>query len=223
VMVMPGVLASYRRELVTELGGFGEGFNGEDADITVRIGRLGYRIVNDPRIRVQTEMPATVAHLREQRQRWARGLFHMAARNLSIVRMRQGIRGMLLLPWSILNSARRSLMLPLLACAVAVELTYPAVFSMREISLMAGAVVTVQLAVIAVLLLAHRQFRALLTLPSFVAFRVFRAWVTLESLFTLRLRSSRRTATRRSLASHLFGRDGDTAVEAATLARSTVP
>jgi cellulose synthase/poly-beta-1,6-N-acetylglucosamine synthase-like glycosyltransferase len=37
-------------------GGFGEGFSGEDADITVRIGRLGYRIVNDPRIRVQTEM-----------------------------------------------------------------------------------------------------------------------------------------------------------------------
>lgn len=55
-MVMPGVLASYRRELLVALGGFGEGFNGEDADITVRIGRLGYRIVNDPRIRVQTEM-----------------------------------------------------------------------------------------------------------------------------------------------------------------------
>ncbi len=45
VWCMPGFLASYRREALAKLGGFGEGFNGEDADITVRIGRLGYRII----------------------------------------------------------------------------------------------------------------------------------------------------------------------------------
>jgi cellulose synthase/poly-beta-1,6-N-acetylglucosamine synthase-like glycosyltransferase len=223
VMVMPGVLASYRRDLVVELGGFGEGFNGEDADITVRIGRLGYRIVNDPRILVQTEMPATFAHLREQRQRWARGLFHMAARNLSIISMRQGLRGLMLLPWSILNASRRSLTMPVLVCAPAVELADPTVFSMREICLVTGAVLSLQLAVICVLLLAHRQFRALLTVPSFLAFRVFRAYVTLESLLTLRLRpSSRRPATRRPLAPCLVGAEGDAGLEgAASLSRLT--
>lgn len=193
VMVMPGVLASYRRELLVELGGFGEGFNGEDADITVRIGRLGYRIVNDPRIRARTEMPATLGHLREQRQRWARGLFHMAARNMSIVWMRQGIRGVCLLPWSILNSSRRSLTLPVLACAVLVELVEPSVFSMEQISLVAGAMVSLQMAVIAVLLAAHRQFRALALLPTYLVFRLFRAYVTLETLLTLRLDRERRS------------------------------
>jgi cellulose synthase/poly-beta-1,6-N-acetylglucosamine synthase-like glycosyltransferase len=190
VMVMPGVLASYRRELLVALGGFGEGFNGEDADITVRIGRLGYRIVNDPRIRVQTEMPATLGQLREQRQRWARGLFHMAARNLSIVWMRQGLRGLWLLPWSILNCSRRSLTLPVLACALAVELADLTVFSIRQISLVGGVVLSLQLAVIVVLLLAHRQFRALAAAPTYLLFRLFRKYVALETLLTLRLRTS---------------------------------
>ena len=85
VMVMPGMIAAYRRTLAEQLGGFAEGINGEDADITMRIGRLGYRIVTDLDVRVQTEVPTTVAHLREQRQRWTRGLFHMAGRNMSTI------------------------------------------------------------------------------------------------------------------------------------------
>ena len=37
----PGLVAAYRRSAIVRLGGFGEGFNGEDADASMRIGRLG--------------------------------------------------------------------------------------------------------------------------------------------------------------------------------------
>jgi hypothetical protein len=67
-----------------------------------------------------------------------------------------------------------------------------------------------------VLLLAHRQFRALLAMPTFLVFRAFRAYVTLESLLTLRLRpGSRRPLVERMRASYRAGAEGDAALESA--------
>jgi cellulose synthase/poly-beta-1,6-N-acetylglucosamine synthase-like glycosyltransferase len=191
VMVMPGMIAAYRRKLVEDLGGFAEGINGEDADITMRIGRLGYRIVTDLEVRVLTEVPATLGHLREQRQRWSRGLYHMAGRNMSTIWMRQGLRGVWVLPWSIFNASRRTMMIPILACAAVVELINPDVFALREISVVAGFLVGLQLVVIALLLLANRQFRAVPFVPAFLVFRMFRAYTAFETLLTLRLKPAR--------------------------------
>jgi cellulose synthase/poly-beta-1,6-N-acetylglucosamine synthase-like glycosyltransferase len=188
IMVMPGMIAAYRRRLVEELGGIAEGINGEDADITMRIGRLGYRIVTDLDVRVQTEVPETIAHLREQRQRWARGLFHMAGRNMSTIWMRQGLRGVWILPWSIFNASRRSMMIPILVCAVVVEFLDPTVFALREISVVAGFLVGLQLVVVSVLLLANRQFAAIPFVPAYLLFRMFRAYTAFETLLTLRLK-----------------------------------
>ena len=192
VMVMPGLIASYRRRVMQELGGFAERINGEDADITMRIGRLGYRIITDPAVQVYTEVPADLEHLREQRQRWARGLFHMAGRNMSMIRMRQGARGLWILPWSIFNGSRRSLMIPILICALTVELLDPSVLSLREISVVAGFIVGLQLIVIAAILLAHRRFRVLPFVPGYLIFRMFRAYVAFETLLTLRLKPKAR-------------------------------
>jgi cellulose synthase/poly-beta-1,6-N-acetylglucosamine synthase-like glycosyltransferase len=190
IMVMPGMIAAYRRTLVEELGGFAEGINGEDADITMRIGRLGYRIVTDLDVRVRTEVPETLAHLREQRQRWARGLFHMAGRNMSTIWMRQGLRGLWILPWSIFNASRRSMMIPILVCALVVELLDPTVFALREVSVVAGFLVGLQLVVISVLLVAYRQFAAMPFVPAYLLFRMFRAYTAFETLLTLRLKPS---------------------------------
>jgi cellulose synthase/poly-beta-1,6-N-acetylglucosamine synthase-like glycosyltransferase len=188
VMVMPGLIASYRRRVIQELGGFAERINGEDADITMRIGRLGYRIITDPAVEVYTEVPADLEHLREQRQRWARGLFHMAGRNKSMIWMRQGARGLWILPWSIFNGSRRSLMIPILVCALTVELLDSNVLSLREISVVAGFIVGLQLIVIAVILLAHGRFGVLPFVPGYLVFRLFRAYVAFETLLTLRLK-----------------------------------
>jgi cellulose synthase/poly-beta-1,6-N-acetylglucosamine synthase-like glycosyltransferase len=186
-MVMPGAVASYRRQLLRELGGFAEGINGEDADITMRIGRLGYRIVTDPTAHAYSEVPENLAHLREQRQRWARGLFHMAGRNMSTIWMRQGARGLWILPWSIFNASRRAVTVPILVGAITVEIIEPAVLSLREISTIAGFIVGLQLIVIAALLLTHRRFAVIPFLPAYLVFRIFRAYVALEALLTLPL------------------------------------
>ncbi|MGH2946148.1 MAG: hypothetical protein ACRDPC_07815 [Solirubrobacteraceae bacterium] len=74
--------------------------------------------------------------------------------------------------------------------ALSVELADPSVLSMRQVSLVGGAVLSLQLAVIAALLLAHREFRALAAAPTYLLFRLFRAYVALETLLTLRLRAS---------------------------------
>lgn len=194
VMVLPGLVAAYRRSVLEELGGFGEGFNGEDADITMRIGRLGYRIITDPTIKVQSEVPRTLAHLREQRQRWARGLFHMAHRNMSSITMGQGIRGLVVLPWSIANGIRRSMMVPILVCAGTVELLDPTVFRLEEVSVLAGFLAGLQVIVITVLLVRHRYFKVVPFVPAYLLFRLFRAYVAFETVLTLRLAPVRKRA-----------------------------
>ena len=55
-----------------EFGGFVTGMNGEDADLTLQLGRLGYRIIIDPRIVAFEDVPATLVEFREQRIRWNR-------------------------------------------------------------------------------------------------------------------------------------------------------
>lgn len=189
--VMPGSIAAYRRSLLGELGGFGSGFNGEDSDVTMRIGRLGYRIVTDARVRVRTECPATLAELREQRQRWTRGRFHMAARNLSAIRMGQGVRATWMLPQSLVNAGRRCLMIPLLVGSAAVEVADPSVLSLREIFAVARVVVGVQVVAAVALLVVHRQYRALPYAPLTLVYRLVLAYIAFETVLTLAVRDPR--------------------------------
>jgi cellulose synthase/poly-beta-1,6-N-acetylglucosamine synthase-like glycosyltransferase len=191
---MPGSIAAYRRGLLVELGGFGQGFNGEDSDITMRIGRLGYRIVTDPGVRVWTECPGTLAQLREQRQRWTRGRFHMASRNRSCVSMRQGVRGVWMLPASLFTACRRCLMVPLLAGATVVEMLDPGVFSLREVFAVVRILAGFQVAVAIAVLVAHRQYRALPYVPLTLGYRLFLAYVAFETVLTLVGTPRRRSA-----------------------------
>jgi glycosyltransferase involved in cell wall biosynthesis len=78
---VPGIFAAVRREAAVKAGGVTEGINAEDADLTFKLGRLGYRMVLDQRIRVYEDVPGTYAGLREQRLRWARGGMHVFTRH----------------------------------------------------------------------------------------------------------------------------------------------
>ena len=70
VVGIPGMFVVYRTEHPKYLGGFVEGMNGEDTDISLRIGELGYHSVVDPKLRYVSEVPASYLHMREQRMRW---------------------------------------------------------------------------------------------------------------------------------------------------------
>jgi glycosyltransferase involved in cell wall biosynthesis len=195
VMVVPGMLAAYRRRLVVRLGGFAEGMNGEDADMTIRIGRLGYRVITDPRIRALTEMPQTLRHLREQRLRWTRGLFHVTARNMSTIWMRQGLRGFWFLPLSIFNGCRRAMALPALVYLGSLALLAPDSFVIpHRVFALGGGFLGVQLVLMIAVLAIYGELGKVRILPMYAAFNGFRLYISLETLLTLPLRASRATA-----------------------------
>ena len=71
---------------------------------------------------------------------------------------------------------------------LSVELLDPSVFALREISVVAGFLIGLQLVVISVLLIAYRQFAVMPFVPAYLLFRMFRAYTAFETLLTLRLK-----------------------------------
>lgn len=79
---VPGTYMAFRRAEALALGGFVEGMNGEDSDLTFNLGKLGLRSVIDPRIVIYEDVPQTLGAFLEQRTRWSRASFHVGARHL---------------------------------------------------------------------------------------------------------------------------------------------
>ncbi len=185
VLSLSGVFSAYRRSCLVTLGGFAEEINGEDTDIVLRIGRLGYRLINDPGLHVYSEVPRTLAGLREQRLRWFRSTFHVAARNRSAMRLRQGIRGTFSLPWALLQVARRSVTVPLLLFGTVTLFFTPDALFLRHGAALVAVVVGLPFLVSVIVIAAYRQFGLLPYLPFYVLFRLLRSYYSLEMLFTL--------------------------------------
>jgi cellulose synthase/poly-beta-1,6-N-acetylglucosamine synthase-like glycosyltransferase len=164
--VLPGALVGYRRDLLVRLNGFAEGVNGEDADMTFRVGRLGYRIVSDSSVRAYTEMPSTLTYLREQRMRWARGTYHLLARNKSGILMMQGIRCVWMLPWAGFIMFRRLMMLPFAATGLFLVLIDHSQLPLQEIAAGGAILLGVQLVQMAVCMLLIGDPRLIASIPS---------------------------------------------------------
>ncbi len=183
--VLPGALVAYRRRLLVKLNGFAEGVNGEDADMTVRVGRLGYRIVSDPSVRAYTEMPTTFAYLREQRMRWARGTYHMLARNKSGIVMLQGLRCVWMLPWAGFIMFRRLMVVPFGAAAVVLVLMSRIRTPPQEVAAGGAILLGVQLVQMAVCMLLVGDRRLIASIPSYLIFRLIVSFFALETLLSL--------------------------------------
>ena len=183
-MVVPGFCAVYRRDLLQSLGGFVTGMNGEDMDITVRIGRTGHRVITDPRIRVRSEVPSTLRHLREQRLRWNRVNYHIIARNLSGIGIRLGPRGFWTMPWAVINLVRPPMFIPFLLFGVLLAAVEPS-WMPTGVAPLLGAVVGLQLLATLLILVLNRRLDLVPHLPGYLAFRLLRSYFALESFLTL--------------------------------------
>ena len=73
ISVVPGAIGAWRRDLMLEAGGFTDDTLAEDADLTLRVLRLGYRISYEDDAVAFTEAPDTVRGLLKQRHRWVFG------------------------------------------------------------------------------------------------------------------------------------------------------
>jgi len=199
VVVIPGTFTVFRRAPATITGGFPVGMNGEDTDLTMQFGRLGYRSVIDPRIRCFEDVPRGAAEFVEQRTRWARAGFHTYARH---VPMRCGSAGPRVWFWTMRRafswfSLQTGLVAPILMLELA--LTHPTyrqnVATFALVYLAAGAVpalISVPFAI------QQGQWRSLLWLPTWFAYAFLRRLGTLEAAITLPVRPVPAAARARS-------------------------
>ncbi|NDC64856.1 MAG: glycosyltransferase family 2 protein, partial [Planctomycetia bacterium] len=73
IVVAPGALSAFRREALEEAGPITNDTLAEDTDLTLRLHRLGWKVVFAPRAYADTEAPESVGALLSQRFRWAFG------------------------------------------------------------------------------------------------------------------------------------------------------
>ncbi len=73
VTVVPGAVGAWRRDALTQLGGYPADTLAEDQDLTLAFQRAGWRVEFDSTARAFTEAPDTVRGLLNQRFRWSFG------------------------------------------------------------------------------------------------------------------------------------------------------
>lgn len=189
IVVIPGTFTAFRRGPAVTAGGFPVGMNGEDADLTMHIGRLGYRVVVDPRIRSYEDVPRSPGEFVEQRTRWARAGFHVFARH---VPLRAGSAGPRVWFWTWRRgfswfSIQAGLVAPIfLLELVLTNPTYRQNVATFALLYIAGG--GIGLAVSIPYAVRYRFWRAILYSPSWFVFAFLRRLATLEAAISLPVR-----------------------------------
>ncbi|MDZ4235333.1 MAG: glycosyltransferase family 2 protein, partial [Dietzia sp.] len=185
VLGVPGMFSVYRRRVLMEVGGIAEGMNGEDVDICLRMSQAGYHVVHDPAAQYYSETPDSYSHLREQRVRWFRSLYHIVANNRQVVLDHRSITGTIVLPFMLANSARRAMLAPILVFAMFIAVIFRYNFVDLRWQPLLATVVGIPALMSVLICLLWRRPRALLYLPAYLGFRVLRSYLTLAAILTL--------------------------------------
>ncbi|MBO6574808.1 MAG: glycosyltransferase [Rhodothermales bacterium] len=74
VNIIPGPLGLFRKQAILDAGWYSSDTFAEDADITLKIIRAGWRVEYEPDAKSYTEAPDTIVDLLKQRYRWTRGI-----------------------------------------------------------------------------------------------------------------------------------------------------
>ena len=123
ITVVPGAVGAWRRELVEGLGGFKHLTLAEDADLTISIRRLGYRILYDDEAIALTEAPETVQGFVNQRFRWMFGMEQAVWKHRDcLLNPRHGALGLVALPNIVIFQVLFALISPVMDLMLAVSL-----------------------------------------------------------------------------------------------------
>ncbi|HVX43161.1 MAG TPA: glycosyltransferase [Mycobacteriales bacterium] len=186
VNCIPGTFTAFRRAPAVESGGFPSGMNGEDTDLTMNIGRLGYRSVVDPRVRSYEDVPRSLGEFLEQRTRWSRAGIHVFARHSLF---RSGSGGPRVWYWTLRRgfmwfSMEVGLISPLLALQLAIS--HPSyrqgLLSFLILKMIAAAL---PLAISIPLAVKAGLWKNVLWLPTWFIFAFVRKIAALESFISL--------------------------------------
>ena len=99
ITVVPGALGAWRKEAIAAAGGITADTVAEDADLTVAIRRLGWRVSYEERAIAWTEAPITAGSLIRQRFRWTFGTLQSFWKHRdTLFRPKYGTLGWIALP-----------------------------------------------------------------------------------------------------------------------------
>jgi len=104
VTVVPGPIGAFRVSVLKEIGLFEGDTFAEDADITFRILKAGYKTVFEARAFGYTEAPKSMTSLAKQRYRWYRGSLQVLSKHKDMTfNKKYGRTGTFVMPWTIFN------------------------------------------------------------------------------------------------------------------------
>jgi peptidoglycan-N-acetylglucosamine deacetylase len=99
ITVVPGALGAWRKKAIEDAGGITADTVAEDADLTIAIRRLGWRVTYDEEAIAWTEAPETPGALIRQRFRWTFGTLQSFWKHSStLFRPKYGTLGFIALP-----------------------------------------------------------------------------------------------------------------------------
>ncbi len=111
---VPGAVGAFRKSALAEVGGFSSDTLAEDTDVTIALGRLGWKVVYAEDARGYTETPASVGGLWRQRYRWSFGTMQSVWKHRrTLFRRGEGPIGKIGLPYLILFQIALPLLAPL--------------------------------------------------------------------------------------------------------------
>ena len=84
VNIVPGPLGVFRREALTDVGGYDTDTFAEDADLTLKLVSAGWKVVYEPGAVAWTSAPDRLVDLVQQRYRWTRGILQALKKRAGI-------------------------------------------------------------------------------------------------------------------------------------------
>lgn len=81
ITVVPGAIGAFSKDAIEKAGGFTSDTLAEDCDLTIRIIKSGYQVVNCPAAIAVTEAPETLGQFMKQRFRWSYGIIQASWKN----------------------------------------------------------------------------------------------------------------------------------------------
>jgi cellulose synthase/poly-beta-1,6-N-acetylglucosamine synthase-like glycosyltransferase len=112
---VPGAIGAFRRAALVDIGGVSSATLAEDTDITIAIGRAGWRVVYAEEARAWTEAPSSLSALWRQRYRWSYGTMQAVWKHKSaVLRSDQRRIGWIGLPYLVFFQIALPLLAPLI-------------------------------------------------------------------------------------------------------------
>jgi cellulose synthase/poly-beta-1,6-N-acetylglucosamine synthase-like glycosyltransferase/spore germination protein YaaH/peptidoglycan/xylan/chitin deacetylase (PgdA/CDA1 family) len=123
VSVVPGAIGAWRVSAVREAGGYQIDTVAEDADLTMALLRLGYRVEYEDMALAYTEAPTNANGLMRQRFRWSFGILQAVYKHRGVF-ARKGALGFVALP----NIVIFQILLPLVSPLIDIMFTFGAIW-----------------------------------------------------------------------------------------------